>query len=363
MGKPIHPRWLAASLLLALLLGCRFPGAARPVVKIGLVAPFEGRYRAVGYDVIYAVRLAIQEANAAGGVAGYSVELVAYDDGADPAMAALQARKLDVDPQVVAVLGHFREETLAAARDVYAAAGIPLVAPGVPGPAVPGQDAAPVHWIGPGAAALADALLDRIAGYANHGELALVSDGSFLGDALEEAASCRGVEIAATVSPWSVDWLPTILDSGAGVLICSADPFVAGEVAAALQAGGWDGLFFGGPGLAASDFAAVAGEVAEGALFVTPYPFPTDVPGSEAFTVAYCSISPHVPPPGPLALPAYEAARLVLEALARDIESNGAPTREGMTAALATMEWGDGALYWYRIDAQGMPMLVGAGED
>ena len=59
----------------------------RPTVKIGLVAPFEGRYRYVGYDVFYAVRLALQEVNAAGGVGGYHVELVAYDDGADPAMA------------------------------------------------------------------------------------------------------------------------------------------------------------------------------------------------------------------------------------------------------------------------------------
>src|SRR5919108_607445 len=64
----------------------------RPVVKIGLVAPFEGRYREVGYEVIYAVRLAVREANAGGGVAGYSVELTALDDGGDSALAAHQAR-------------------------------------------------------------------------------------------------------------------------------------------------------------------------------------------------------------------------------------------------------------------------------
>src|SRR6187401_305291 len=76
----------------------------RPVVKIGLVAPFEGRYRDVGYEVIYAVRLAVREANAAGGIAGYSVELLTLDDSDDPDMAVAQAQKIATDPQVVGVI-------------------------------------------------------------------------------------------------------------------------------------------------------------------------------------------------------------------------------------------------------------------
>src|SRR5437773_8430394 len=64
--------WLLASALL--LLPACVP-VTRPIVKIGLVAPFEGRYRDVGYEVIYAVRLAVREANASGGVAGFAVEL------------------------------------------------------------------------------------------------------------------------------------------------------------------------------------------------------------------------------------------------------------------------------------------------
>lgn len=108
-----------------LLAGC---AVTRPTIKIGLVAPFEGRYREVGYEVIYAVRLAVREANAAGGVAGYSVELVALDDSGDPAMAAEQARKLAADPQVVAVIGHWLDATTRAAAPEYAQAGIPLLA-------------------------------------------------------------------------------------------------------------------------------------------------------------------------------------------------------------------------------------------
>jgi hypothetical protein len=113
----------AGSRLLALLLtaGVLLVGCQRvdPVVKIGLVAPFEGRDRAVGYDVIYSARLAVREINRAGGVGGYRVALVAFDDSGDPALAADVAQALVVDPAVMAVIGHWQPETTAAAAAVY----------------------------------------------------------------------------------------------------------------------------------------------------------------------------------------------------------------------------------------------------
>lgn len=108
------------------LLGC---SVTRPILKIGLVAPFEGRYRDVGYEVVFAVRLAMREINAAGGVGGYSVELVALDDSGDEQMAVEQARKLETDISVIAVIGHWRENTTLAAALEYEQAGISLIAP------------------------------------------------------------------------------------------------------------------------------------------------------------------------------------------------------------------------------------------
>jgi len=318
-----------------LLASCRFPGAVRPTIKVGLVAPFEGRYRYVGYDVIYAARLAVREANAAGGVGGYSVELVAYDDAADPTMALEQARKLAVDPEVVAAIGHFRPETTAAAADAYAEAGMPLISPGLVTP----------H---------ADALVDELLRYVEEAGLdsvTLVTADGPLGSALQ-----RDGRVGPVVSPQDGDWLGRVLASKA--VVCDAEPVTAGEVVRALRDAGWGGVFLGGPELAAADFAAVAGDAAEGALFVTPWPFPTDAPDSADFMAAYRGMGPHVEPPGPLALPAYEAIQLVLEALERDIAANGAPTREGMVAVLAEMESSAVTLYWYCIGVGGAPEYV-----
>jgi len=112
-------RHLALTLIVCLTLLTACSASSAPVVKIGLVAPFEGRYRVIGYEALYAARLAIREINRAGGVEGYRVELFALDDGGDPAMAVEQARKLALDPQVVAVIGHFHAEATGAAIDAY----------------------------------------------------------------------------------------------------------------------------------------------------------------------------------------------------------------------------------------------------
>ena len=115
-------------LLLAVgLIACR---ETPPVVKIGLVGPFEGQYRAVGYDAVYSARLAVREVNGAGGIGRYRLALVALDDGGDPELAAETAASLAVDPDVVAVIGHWRPGSTAAAVPIYQEAGLPLIPAG-----------------------------------------------------------------------------------------------------------------------------------------------------------------------------------------------------------------------------------------
>lgn len=120
-----------AGLALAILLvaGC---ASVDPVVKIGLVGPFEGRYRDTGYDAIYSARLAVREINAAGGVSGYRVALVALDDRGDPELAAQAAASLALDPAVMAVAGHYLPDTTAAAQPIYTDKGLPLIITGAP---------------------------------------------------------------------------------------------------------------------------------------------------------------------------------------------------------------------------------------
>lgn len=108
-------------LLTLFLLSC---GSSPEVIKIGLVAPFEGADRAIGYDIIYSARLAVREVNAQGGINGRPVALIALDDGGDVQAARETAVSLTLDPHIVAVVGHWGEETTAVVAPIYEQADI-----------------------------------------------------------------------------------------------------------------------------------------------------------------------------------------------------------------------------------------------
>lgn len=121
-----------AFFLVSVMLGATGCRSVAPVVKVGLVAPFEGRNRPIGYDAIYSARLAVREINAAGGIGGQRVSLVALDDRGDPVLARQAAASLALDPAVVAVVGHYLPDTTAVTIDDYDHAGLVLVPMGTP---------------------------------------------------------------------------------------------------------------------------------------------------------------------------------------------------------------------------------------
>ncbi|MBI5666506.1 MAG: hypothetical protein HZC41_00740 [Chloroflexi bacterium] len=87
------------------LAGC-VGAKAGEISRIALLAPFEGRYREVGYNALYAAKLAFQEWPET------PVELLAVDDGGTVDSAIDRARALAQDPLVKAavVLGYAATE-------------------------------------------------------------------------------------------------------------------------------------------------------------------------------------------------------------------------------------------------------------
>jgi len=89
----------------------RVTGAADKTIKIGINLPFTGADAHDAELIKDGALLAIEEANAQGGVAGYKIEVLLLDDGTatagqyDPAQAATNARKMVGDRAVVAAIG------------------------------------------------------------------------------------------------------------------------------------------------------------------------------------------------------------------------------------------------------------------
>lgn len=70
-------------------------------------------------------------------------QLASFDDGANPKTAAEIARKIQVDPRILAVIGHTTSPATRAAAYIYAQAGIPLLMPIATSPSAvlpPGTD-------------------------------------------------------------------------------------------------------------------------------------------------------------------------------------------------------------------------------
>ena len=88
---------LAVGVLVVCLSACAATRSAAPV-KIALLAPFEGRYREIGYNALYSVRLALADQG------DRAIELLAVDDGGAVESAVSRGRALALDPSVLAVV-------------------------------------------------------------------------------------------------------------------------------------------------------------------------------------------------------------------------------------------------------------------
>jgi branched-chain amino acid transport system substrate-binding protein len=111
------------------------------VVKIGHVAPLTGGIAHFGKDNENGVRLALDEANAAGiklGGVPVKFEIVAEDDQSDPKVGNTVAQKL-VDAKVAGVVGHLNSGTSIPASAIYNGAGIPMISGASTNPALTEQ--------------------------------------------------------------------------------------------------------------------------------------------------------------------------------------------------------------------------------
>ena len=96
-------------------------------VKIGFNVPLTGFAAADGKSALNGAKLAVKQANQAGGINGKMIELVVYDDQASPKQAVPISNKLiEKDKVVAAISGSYSGATRAAAG-VFQSAEIPYI--------------------------------------------------------------------------------------------------------------------------------------------------------------------------------------------------------------------------------------------
>lgn len=104
-------------------------GGAMKTAKIGVIAPFTGALLAVGLGLQYGVKLAIDQANAAGTVKGWTLVLDAQDDAATTATAQNAGTVIASDADVVALIGTLNSSTAQVVQPIVAPKNIVMISP------------------------------------------------------------------------------------------------------------------------------------------------------------------------------------------------------------------------------------------
>lgn len=126
---------LVASLL---AVGCGGKGGGN-TIKIGMIYNMTGSQASLDAPSANGAKLAAKELNAAGGVLGKQIQLVAFDGKSDAATIANSATQLTQTDKVVAMLGFSDSDMVMAAAPTAAKAGIVFVTSGATSPKLPEQ--------------------------------------------------------------------------------------------------------------------------------------------------------------------------------------------------------------------------------
>lgn len=119
---PMRKLCAAVSICSLVLAACQTSGDTQEPIKVGFIGPLTGEAAAYGVDPLAGVQLKVDEVNAAGGIHGRMLQLIAEDGKCSGADAASAAQKLvHVDKVAVILGGQCSGETLAASPIVEAA--------------------------------------------------------------------------------------------------------------------------------------------------------------------------------------------------------------------------------------------------
>lgn len=306
--------------------------AGTKTAKIGVIAPLSGDLSALGLGIKNGVALAIKQANESNKIAGWKLELADKDDTATANVGATVAAALEADDSVVGVVGTLNSSVAEQVAPVLEKGKIVMVSPANTGVKLTGRDnlasqkrvysnyfrvATTDDVQGPFAAQY---LLGT-----NAKKLAIVHDKKTYGQGLATAVEAEfkkgggQVVINEQINPGDK------LFSGVVTKILAAKPdavYYGGEFPEAaplskqLHEAGFTGPLMGGDGIYDQKFIDNGGQVGD---LATSVGAPTDtLPSAQAFVSAY-NAAGYKEPFGAYGAYAYDAANVIIEALAKTL--------------------------------------------
>jgi len=334
-------RILLSSVVIASLLtafACQ-PGGSGDKVKIGVFMSMTGDTANFGISSTNGIKMAADEINAAGGINGKQVELDVQDDRSDPSEAATIVTKFVTQDGVHAILGEVASSRSIAAAPIAQNAKIPMLTPSSTNPEVTkkGDYIFRSCFIDPVQGAAIAQFAARTLGKKRAG--IMVDRKNDYSTGLEKFISATftklGGEMVITQSYQAGDQdfnaqLTSIKGSNPDVIFV---PGYYGDVALIAKQARDKGItvpFVGGDGWDATQLYTIGGKALNGSFFSNHYsPYDTD-PQVQKFVNDYKARYGAIP--DALAATAYDAARIMFDAIKRANSLDGKAIRDALAA-------------------------------
>jgi branched-chain amino acid transport system substrate-binding protein len=313
-------------------------------IKIGGGFALTGVESALDVPAANGATLALEELNAADGIAGSQIEMPVHDSQYDMAVTAQVAQQYVEDDQVQAFIGYTDTDSVLASGRFFQDAGIPYITVGATSPKIPEQvgDMLFLAAFGDNVQAAAGAEYAK----ANFGDKAylLLDNGveytRLLADYFKDAFTTAGGTIVledshetdATDFSSQITKLRALPEQPSFYYI-AAMPYNVGPVVKQLRDAGLTGPVVGGDGYDTPDLLAVAGPAAENVFFTTHALMDAEG-GTEpikAFITAYTERFGHAPENAFAAL-GYDTMKLMADAILRAGSTDGQAIKAAIEA-------------------------------
>ena len=337
-------KWLSALFIAVTLLAGTVQAAS---VKIGFNVPLTGFAAADGKSALNGAELAVEQANAEGGINGNKIELVVYDDQASPKEAVPIAQKLiEKDGVTAAVSGSYSGSTRAAAG-VFQEASVPYISAYAIHPDITraGNYVFRTSFVGEVQGRAGAKLIGEKLAAKRVVIITLKNDfGKSLAAGFKEAASRYGIDIISEYEYSIKDRqfgpiVSKVKSDKPDAIYASGYFFTAGPLVRQLRAGGINVPVIGQEGYDSQKFIEIAGQAAEGIIITTSLDRDSSSAETKAFIKEFEKKSGHKS--DMVAASAHTAVKVLVAAMRQAGTTDKAKIRDAIAATSLTAATGD----------------------
>jgi len=270
------------------------PACDQPI-KIAIIGAMSGTTASLGDYMTKGVGLAVDQKNAEGGIQGCQIELLIYDDEADPTKSTGVAQKVATEDNVTAVWATTNSSTALSDLPIFEQYKIPQLTNGA-NVDITNQGSAYVFRAAPAGPAYENSLIDYLVNTAGFTKFSIIGDNTAYGkgEADYQIAALK----ASNIEPLDVEehgaddkdftgQLTKIIASGPEVLLLADSEVAGGLVAKQARQLGFEGTIAGGVAMGSAKFLETAGDAAEGVYFTAAYPGNDANDQTKAFAAAF----------------------------------------------------------------------------